>query len=108
MKLISKQKLTQNKSNPTLVSIGLQRQSIIELAKLFHAKVIDVGLDSLILELCAKSSRVEAFVELMRPFGIIEAARSGTMAMPRISLGVESVEEEEGSEVVDATLMPPG
>jgi acetolactate synthase I/III small subunit len=55
----------------------MQRQSIVELARLFHARVVDVGMDSMILELCAKSSRVEAFVELMRPYGILEAARSG-------------------------------
>ena len=91
-----------------LMSVTLQRQSISDTARLFGAKVVDVGLDSMILELCAKSSRVDAFVELMRPFGILEAARSGTMAMPRSQMGLEDELVVEDRQQVDATLLPPG
>lgn len=59
--------------------IGKQRQEIVQLANLFQAKIIDVGFTSLILELSAKSSRLDAFVELVRPYGIIEVARSGLL-----------------------------
>jgi acetolactate synthase-1/3 small subunit len=93
-----------------LVAYSAQRQSIVELARLFSAKVVDVGIDSMVLELCAKSSRVDAFVELLRPFGILEAARSGTMAMPRgqiSGLEIDEVEDKEDSGV-DATMLPPG
>lgn len=55
----------------------LRRQSICELAKMFNAKVLDISLEHLMIELAAKSSRVDAFLELLRPFGIIESARSG-------------------------------
>ncbi|KAF5326126.1 hypothetical protein D9611_000130 [Ephemerocybe angulata] len=79
------------------------------LAKQFGAKVVDVSEHSVIVELTAKTSRVEAFLNLLKPFGILEAARTGTMAMPRtpIRTDEEDVPEAEGSSM-DASLLPPG
>lgn len=37
----------------------------------------------MVIELCAKPERVDAFIKLLKPYGIIEATRSGLMAMPR-------------------------
>ncbi|KAI8910262.1 acetolactate synthase small subunit mitochondrial precursor [Gorgonomyces haynaldii] len=91
-----------------LASFSMHRQSINELAKLFGAKVVDVGHDSMIIELCAKSSRVDAFVDLLKPFGILEAARSGTMAMPRSVMQLEEDKPSQERQEVDATLLPPG
>lgn len=51
--------------------------SITVLAQQFGAKVVDVSEHSVIVELTAKSSRVEAFLSLLKPFGILEAARTG-------------------------------
>ena len=51
--------------------------SITVLAGQFGAKVVDVAEHSVIVELTAKSSRVEAFLNLLKPFGILEAARTG-------------------------------
>ena len=62
--------------NP-LITSSLQRQSITELARLFGARIVDVSHESVIVELSAKSTRVDAFLKLLRPFGILEAARSG-------------------------------
>lgn len=62
---------------PSLLTTSLQRQSITELAKLFKADVVDVSLESVVVELTAKPDRIDAFVELLKPFGILEAARSG-------------------------------
>ncbi|KAJ3370181.1 hypothetical protein HDU91_006483 [Kappamyces sp. JEL0680] len=64
----------------SLLSSALQRQSINELAKLFQAKIVDVALESVVVELTAKPERIDAFVELLKPFGILEAARSGWSA----------------------------
>jgi acetolactate synthase-1/3 small subunit len=92
-----------------LISIGIQRDAIASLANLFNGRVVDVGLDSIILELCAKPTRIDAFVELLRPYGIIESTRSGSMAMHRIPIdGVSSEEIEEENESVDASMLPPG
>jgi len=52
-------------------------QSISVLAQQFGAKIVDVSEHSVIVELTAKTSRVEAFLSLVKPFGILEAARTG-------------------------------
>ncbi|KAJ3054830.1 hypothetical protein HK097_000695 [Rhizophlyctis rosea] len=95
--------------NPLMTS-SLQRQSITELARLFGARIVDVSHESVIVELSAKSTRVDAFLKLLRPFGILEAARSGTMAMPRSLVDGLTDEQavESDVEAVDATLLPPG
>lgn len=51
--------------------------SISVLAKQFGAKIVDVSENSIIVELTAKTVRVEAFLSLLKPFGILEAARTG-------------------------------
>lgn len=51
--------------------------SISVLATQFGAKIVDVSENSVIVELTAKTSRVEAFLSLLKPFGILEAARTG-------------------------------
>ncbi|KAJ3724945.1 small subunit of acetolactate synthase-domain-containing protein [Lentinula guzmanii] len=84
--------------------------SISTLANQFGGKIVDVSENSVIVELTAKTNRVEAFLGLVRPFGILEAARTGVMAMPRTPIsgapGEEAVSDE-GS-AVDASLLPPG
>ena len=52
-------------------------QSLHVLANQFGARIVDVSEHSIILEMCAKTSRVEAFLSLVKPFGIIESARTG-------------------------------
>lgn len=51
--------------------------SISVLAAQFGAKIVDVSENSVIVELTAKTARVEAFLKLLKPFGILEAARTG-------------------------------
>jgi acetolactate synthase-1/3 small subunit len=52
-------------------------RGLSELTSLFHGRVVDVSSGSVIIELCAKSNRIDAFVKLVQPFGILESARSG-------------------------------
>ncbi len=59
------------------------RNELIELADVFRAKVVDVCEDQLMIELSGSEEKVEAFVELARPYGIVELARTGVIAMPR-------------------------
>lgn len=54
--------------------------SISVLASQFGAKIVDVSEHTVIVELTAKTSRVEAFLKLVRPFGVLEAARTGTFS----------------------------
>ncbi|KAK9761117.1 acetolactate synthase, regulatory subunit [Basidiobolus ranarum] len=85
-------------------------EAIQELTKLFQGQIIDVGNESAIVQLCTKSARIDAFMKLLKPFGILEAARSGIMAMPRsLHMGFdEEMEIPEESPQVDATMLPPG
>ena len=52
-------------------------QSVSFLSKEFGAKVVDIAENSVIVELTAKTPRVEAFLSLLKPFGILESARTG-------------------------------
>jgi len=84
-------------------------QSIATLAKQFGGKLVDVSEHSVIVEMTGKSSRVEAFLKLVKPFGILESARSGLMAMPRTPIFSEAEDDAtEELESVDASLLPPG
>jgi acetolactate synthase-1/3 small subunit len=60
-----------------------RRAEVSALADVFGARVIDVGLDSLMLELTSSPDKIDNFVELVRPFGIREMVRTGRVAMVR-------------------------
>jgi acetolactate synthase-1/3 small subunit len=60
-----------------------RRTDIHSLATVFEARIADVGVDTLMLELTAAPDRVDNFVELVRPFGIREMVRTGRVAMVR-------------------------
>ena len=60
-----------------------RRSEISALADVFGAKVADVGLDSMMVELTSSPDKIDNFVELVRPFGIKEMVRSGRLAMVR-------------------------
>ncbi|EST09129.1 Acetolactate synthase, small subunit, C-terminal [Kalmanozyma brasiliensis GHG001] len=87
-------------------------RSVIAFAEQFRGRVVDVSSTSVIVEMSGKSSRCDAFLKLVRPFGILECARSGTMVLPRSPIpssyaGAEDLTEEE-VEAVDAGALPPG
>ncbi|MCL2305305.1 MAG: acetolactate synthase small subunit [Planctomycetaceae bacterium] len=59
------------------------RSAILELVEIFRAKVIDINPDSLMIEISGKESKIEAFIDVMRPYGIQELVRTGRIAMLR-------------------------
>jgi acetolactate synthase-1/3 small subunit len=67
-----------------------RRTEVIEVVNLFRAKIVDIAPESLIVELAGTEEKIEAFVELMRPYGIKELARTGVIAMVR---GMQPVKE---------------
>ncbi|PVV02003.1 hypothetical protein BB560_003560, partial [Smittium megazygosporum] len=52
-----------------------------DLASFCNAKIVNVGAEAAIVELCAKSEMIDLFLKLVQPFGILESARSGRMVM---------------------------
>lgn len=67
------------------------RAEVIQVVNLFRGKVVDVGKESLVIELAGTEDKIEAFIELMKPYGIRELARTGVIAMGR---GMQLSKEE--------------
>ncbi len=59
------------------------RHKIIEIANLYRAKPVDVAENSIMLELTGEPQKIDAFLSLMKPFGIIKMVRSGITALER-------------------------
>jgi acetolactate synthase-1/3 small subunit len=60
-----------------------KRVEVALLTDMFRAKVVDISLDNMMIELSGVESKIEAFIDLMRPYGILELARSGRIALVR-------------------------
>ncbi|MCR1839274.1 acetolactate synthase small subunit [Murimonas intestini] len=59
------------------------RQSIIAVADIFRAKIVDVAIDSLIIELTGNQSKLDAFINLLEGYEILELARTGITGLSR-------------------------
>lgn len=59
------------------------RTEILEIANIFRAKTVDIGHRTLVLQLTGTEEKIGAFIKLMEPFGILELARTGKVAMLR-------------------------
>ena len=59
------------------------RAAVMQLAHVFHARVVDVAVDSLVIEICAPEDKVSRLMDVLRPYGILETVRTGRVAMAR-------------------------
>lgn len=59
------------------------RTAVMQVAQIFRANIVDLSQDRMMLELGGAEEKLEAFVEQVQPFGLIELARTGVIAMPR-------------------------
>jgi acetolactate synthase-1/3 small subunit len=59
------------------------RRDIRELSDIFRGRIVDVAPDEVIVEISGQERKIEAFIDLMRPFGITELCRTGRIAMVR-------------------------
>jgi acetolactate synthase-1/3 small subunit len=66
-----------------VASTGERRVEALRMAELIGARVVDVTLQSFVFELADESEHIDAFIELMRPLGLVEVARTGVAAMAR-------------------------
>ncbi len=60
-----------------------KRSEIVELVDVFRGKIIDVGQKDMVIEISGPEDRLEAMLDLLRPYGIKEVARTGRIAMNR-------------------------
>jgi acetolactate synthase-1/3 small subunit len=65
------------------------RGAILEIASIFRANVIDVAIDSLILEVTGTEDKIESLYELLLPYGVKELVRTGRIAMTRGGVGAD-------------------
>ncbi len=62
---------------------GSTRSEVRELAEVFRGRIVDVATNEVVVEISGPERKIEAFIELMRPFGISELVRTGRIAIVR-------------------------
>ena len=60
-----------------------QRSEVMQVCDIFRAKIIDVAPESVNIEMTGNANKVTAFLNLIEPYGIIEMARTGNLALKR-------------------------
>jgi acetolactate synthase-1/3 small subunit len=73
-----------------------KRGELRQIAEIFRASIVDVGPRAIIVQLTGTEDKIEAFVELCRPYGIKQLSRTGVIAMPRASQADDSTPESAG------------
>jgi acetolactate synthase-1/3 small subunit len=82
--------------------VGPARSQVKELAEIFRGRIVDVAGDSVIVEISGTEKKIEGFIELMRPLGILELVRTGRIAMVRGSTPTrELTEAADGGRPID-------
>ncbi len=67
----------------TIAAPPEKRPEIIALIETFKGNVVDIGQKTIMVEISGPEEKIEAFIEMCRPYGIKNVARTGTIAMPR-------------------------
>ena len=70
------------------------RKSLISIANIFRAKIVDVAKESLVIELTGNQSKIEAFLDLISEYEILELARTGITGLSRGTFDVKMYDEE--------------
>ena len=76
-----------------LIKVGVDsstRAEVMQIVDIFRAKIVDVGVKSLIVEVTGDESKISAIEQLLRQFGIKEMVRTGKVAMNRGAKVVQS------------------
>jgi len=68
------------------------RSDVINCVEVFRGRVVDVSTDTLTIEITGTSDKIEAFLNLMKTYGIVELARTGVTALSR---GIKSIKIDE-------------
>ncbi|MFO0541554.1 MAG: acetolactate synthase small subunit [Phenylobacterium sp.] len=63
--------------------VGADRVEALRISEIFRARVLDTAIDSFIFEVTGASSKIDKFIDLMRPLGLVELARTGVLSITR-------------------------
>jgi acetolactate synthase-1/3 small subunit len=66
----------------------------MQLVDVYRARIVDVANESLIVEITGTEDKIDSFIEVLRPFGILEMVRTGVVAMAR---GVTAMPQVNGN-----------
>ncbi len=75
-----------------VVGKGENRVEALRLGEAFRAQVVDASTDHFVFEITGKSGKIEQFIQLMKPIGLVEVARTGVAA---ISRGPEKMDDHQ-------------
>jgi acetolactate synthase-1/3 small subunit len=81
------------------------RTQIMQLADVFRARVVDVAPDSLIIEITGTDEKIDGLLEILRPFGLLEVAKTGCLAMSRGKTARSSRADAIDDDHVDAAVV---
>ena len=82
---------------------GENRSEIRELTEIFRGRIVDVSPDEVMVEISGQEGKIEAFIDLMRPFGIVALVRTGRIALVR---GVSREGQQKGVRRADGLPEP--
>ncbi len=60
-----------------------QRGQVMDVAEMYRARIVDVGTETLIIEITGDSEKIESIIQVLHPFGVLEIMRTGKIAMTR-------------------------
>ncbi len=72
-----------------LVGSGDKRVEALRIADIFRARVVDAGHDHFIFEMTGRTDKLDAFINLMRPLGLVDVSRTGVVAIARGPEGLQ-------------------
>lgn len=78
--------------NLMLVTVAVpaeKRPEVFSLVEMFRGHVVDISNRSIMVEVSGPEAKMEAFIDVCRPYGVKSVARTGTIAMPRQGVGEE-------------------
>ena len=84
-----------------------KRGELRDLADTFRGRIVDVGNKTLTIQLTGTEDKVEAFVELCRPYGIKQLSRTGVIAIARAEQPTESSTENAAKKRVRSATVSP-
>ncbi len=73
-------------------NIGEKHQEIMDAVNIFKASIIDYAPDSFCIEVTGESSKLDTFIDVVKPFGIIEMCRTGALALSRGSASLKEMD----------------
>ena len=70
-----------------------ERQPILNVTEIFHGKIVDVTHDSMVIELTGHQDKLDAFLDLLQGYEILELARTGSTGLSRGTADVKMIDE---------------